>query len=430
MQNVSPNTFQYVVLPPEASTNWLFSPNVLFNILLQRKSICMDREDFRRYKRLASKSDLDFLKYFLLTLLCEMKILHLEDYRVLCSTPDISKMLAAIQNSRLLRDTKRYENIVFSGYQNYLDYISAKERVLPYIGNTLDKEAYRREQIAAERDLTAINRGLFPKEDRRSYLRRLSTKLLTAQMICKKINGTILDSREYQRGATLLKAIGLFSENTIFDGNLYNRSKSFDQLISICERNNYLELSFGSLLAEPGFVNIWLPFVFLQTLSKQDRRCISRLEKELQEKTKPDLGAEIYDWLLANKKNLGLLDRCSFAKDAISTAIGFVPVAGPMYSFYRLFQLLFCAHDIRKQNISSVAQLIGVALMTELSTGEIDMKYSMHKWIVWFFNIFKASASDTKWVMSQREMGSWTKTDIYVPWYEHSEDRLKQLRLI
>lgn len=429
MENISPNKFNYVILPPEASTNWLFSQNVLFNLLFGHKSICMDKKDFLRYKRLASNSDLDFLKYFLLTLLGEMKILKLLDYSILCSTHEISEMLKVIQNNRLLENTKKYENVVFSGYCKYIDYISAKERVLPYIGNSSDKEIYRKEQIAAERDLAAINSGLFGDEERRSYLRRLSTKLLTAQIICKKTNGVIFDSREYESGVTLLKKAELFSENIIFDSRLYNQSKVVDKLVSICEKNRDLKLSFGNSMLEPSFLNIWLPYVFLQTLSNQDKRCISRLKIELQEKSRLDLKDEIYEWLLANRKNLGLGDRGKFIKETISTTIGFTPV-GPLSGFYKLLKLLPLVYNLRNANISNVSQLIGVALLTEQCTGEIDMKYTMHKWIVWFYNIFKKSERDSNWILSQREMGSWTKTDLYVPWYEHSQDKLKQLRLI
>jgi len=390
----------------------------------------MDRQDFYRYKRLASNSDLDFTKYFLLTLLRKMKILHIEDYRTLCPAPEISMLLEAIKNNRLLQDTKRHEDIVFSVYCRYLDYISAKEKVLPYIGNSSNKETYRKEQTAAERDLAAINRGLFGEEERRSYLRRLSTKLLTVQIVCKKINGTIFDSREYQRGVTLLKKVGLFSETTIFDTKLYNRSKPFDKIITLCEENKDLKLSFGSSFSEPGFLDIWLPYVFLQTLTEQDSECISRLQIELQEKPKADLRDEIYEWLLANRKDIGLVDSNKFTKEAISTTIGFVPVVAPIYGLYKLLQLLFSVHSMRKTNISNVAQLIGIALLVELCTGEIHMKYSIHKWILWFCNIFIKSAKDSNWILSQREMGSWTKTDLYVPWYEYSQDKLRQLKLI
>ncbi len=430
MENATPNIFKNVVLPPEASTNWLFNQNVLFNLLLERKCIYMDKQDFYRYKRLASISDLDFTKYFLLTLCRKMKILQLVDYRMLCPAPEISKSLESIKDSRLLKDTKRYEDIVFSGYCRYLDYISVKEKVIPYIGNSSDKEAYRKEQIAAEKHIDAINRGLFGEEERRSYLRRLSTKLLTAQIVCKKLNGSIFDSREYQRGVTLLRKVGLFSESIIFDTKCYNRSKPFDKLISLCDKNKELKLSFESSVSGPGFMDIWLPYVFLQTLSEQDRECISKLELELQEKSKVDLKNEIYEWLLANRKDIGIVDGNKFAKEAISTTIGFVPIAAPIFGFYKLFQLLFSTYSMRKTNISNIAQLIGVALLTEQCIGTIDMKYSTRNWIMWFCNIFKNSERDSNWILSQREMGSWTKTDLYIPWYEYSQDKLSVLKLI
>ena len=414
-----------IILPPEASTNWLFSHHVIFNLLVENKRICMDIQDFLRYKRLASRSSLDLTKSFLLELLRKIGALEVFDYTMLCSPAEVSNMLKSIKDFRLLKDTKKHEDVVFSGYHQYLNYISGKEKVLPYIGDVSDNKAYISEQNAAQRDLDAINRGLFTEEDRCSYLRRLSTKLLSAQVICKKLNGMIFDSLEYQGGVDLLKKEGLFSEAILFDKNLYNNRTSFDKLISLCETTESFHNRF-KWLKEPGFIDIWLPYLFLERISKQDNESMSMLKKELLHKTVNELKIEVLEWYMENQN----LPRNDLWKKCTSILIGLIPPASLLWGLKNMVDLRSTANEMYKSNFSTASQLIGIALMAEQSAGIFELNKKIHEWTVWFSSILKEPEKDWAWIVSQREMGAWTNTELYVPWYEHSQIRLKQLRLV
>ncbi len=181
------------VLPPEASTNWLFDENVLFHFLTTKRGLCMDRADYYRYKRLGSHSDLDFLKYFLLTLLRRLRILRLLDYSRICSEESIVTSLNGIREQKLLRNTKRHVDVVRSGYHRYLDYIGKKERVLGLFAGATEEQSFGREQAAARKHIREMEAGTFDDYERDSYLRRLATKLMAAKTVCDRVGGIIFE---------------------------------------------------------------------------------------------------------------------------------------------------------------------------------------------------------------------------------------------
>ncbi|MEE8046617.1 MAG: hypothetical protein V3T49_07250, partial [Dehalococcoidia bacterium] len=82
--------------------------------------------------------------------------------------------------------------------------------------------------------------------------------------------------------------------------------------------------------------------------------------------------------------------------------------------------------------VTSVAELVGIAVMTEGWPDRLERQRRRDKWIQWFYKHFggAASAEDRRWAASQRQMGAWTRADVYVPWYEHSEEELKRNRLV
>jgi len=117
-----------LVLPPEASTNWLFNEYALFNILTMRHIVIMDKADFRRYERLATISDIDFLKYYLLTILKRIGVICLRDYSKIYHQKLIEQNLQSINESKILNLTSQYEAEILQGYINYLEsVVSAKK---------------------------------------------------------------------------------------------------------------------------------------------------------------------------------------------------------------------------------------------------------------------------------------------------------------
>lgn len=424
---------RYVLLPPEASTNWLFDENVLFHLLSESIVVFMDRSDYFRYKRLAALSDIDFLKYFLLTLLRRIGFLCLLDYKTICPPRVIEKSLDAIRDSRLLQDTERHQEVIRSGYLWYLDYISGKEKILHLIGSDSDRKAYEKEKAAAERDLSAMASSRFGKGDRHSYLRRLATKLLTAQTVCDRIGATIFDSREYQRGATLLKQQGLLPENARFENALFARSKAFDKLLSLCEKEGCLKTLPETAVSTSGVLRIWLPYAILERLSNIEQQLVSRLQCEILQKSKSEIEQEVEEWLQLNRKGLGGIEGHRHAKGALEAVVGIIPVVGQAYGIYSMLRSLFFIHTVSRIRVSSVAELIGIALATEVGVADIQLRYRLARvWIKWFYNIFimRSSEEDRSWSISQREMGAWTDTDLYVPWYEYSKEKLQDLGLI
>lgn len=438
MDTLQRSTLRYAVLPPEASTNWLFDENVLFHLLLRHRGIYMDITDYFRYKRLAAHSDMDLIKYFLLTLLKRIKILHLLNYRSICSQQTILKTLEAIKDKNFLRDTKRHEVAVRSGYIWYLKYIAGKEKILPAIGCPSADTAYDREKTTAEAHLLAMTKGRFLHEDRRPYLRRLATKLMTAQTVCKAVNGVIFDSREYNTGVTLLKKYGLLSQRTVFDSKLFSRSASFHKLLSFCEKEGYMNLGTGITQTTPTLLRIWLPYAFMERLATKDSNLVSTLQSELVSMSKRELREEVEEYIQSNRSTLGGVEKYKHIANAVDTAVGVVPVAGQISAIYKMFRSILAAHNQSKVYASNAAQLIGIALATEMRVANIDLRYRvmrryriMRSWISWLEAIFRRQSSeeDQKWILSQREMGVWTETGIYVPWYEHSEEQLQYLGL-
>ena len=431
MNNTKSKRIRYVVLPPEASTNFLFDENILFNLLTTSTVICMDRSDVDRYKRLAARSDVDFLKYFLLTLLFRSNFIRLLDYKAILSLGSIEKSLRSLSNSKLLFDTERHHKIIYAGYERYLQYIANKENIFSLIGNSADEKTYQKERIAAKKDLSRMLSGSYDEEDRQSYLRRLSTKLMAAQNVCNVIGGTIFDSREYQQGTTLLRNQGLLPSNAQFEVSLFTCSKAFDEVLKFCEKQGVLKPVRGKQNAN-GMLRIWLPYAILETLSHTDQHMVSSIQQELIGKSQRDLEDEVEEWLQNNRKGLGGLESHRHAKEAMDAAMGLIPIIGQTMGIYKIIRSLYFMHSMSKIRVSNVAELIGVATASELGVADISLRYKLKRfWIKFFYKIFKTrpSEDDDSWKNSQREMGAWTDTELYVPWYEHSEEKLKAFRL-
>jgi hypothetical protein len=70
-----------LVLTPEGSLNWLFDNDFLFNVWQHNHIILMDSNDFFKHRRVALKSELSLIKYFMLSVLFFIKRLELIDYQ-------------------------------------------------------------------------------------------------------------------------------------------------------------------------------------------------------------------------------------------------------------------------------------------------------------------------------------------------------------
>ena len=420
------------VLPPEASTNWLFDENVLFHFLTTRCLLYMDRADYYRYKRLGTHADLDFLKYFLLTLLERLGVLIFLDYSQICSEQSIITSLDGIRARNLLRYTKRHADVVRSGYYKYLDYISKKERVLTLFGGTTDHDSFDREQAAAKKHIREMELGAFDDYERNCYLRRLATKLMTAQTVCEKVGGVIFDSREYQRGVTLLKNEGLLPPSSVFYAEPFKRAPGFDRLLGFCEKEGYLRQTRDDA-KRMDVLRFWLPYSLLENLGIRGQTLVPIISRQLAATSEQQLKAEVEEWFHSHHHSLGGLERHKHWITAATNAMGFVPFVGNIVGGVLAIRELLSVRQSARTSFTTVAELIGIALMTEAGPANLDLRKRISNlWIRWFYNHFgrRHATQDEKWSSSQREMGAWTRTDLYVPWYEHSDERLKSLRLV
>ena len=398
---------EYLILTPEASTNWLFNENVLFNLFFDKKIILMDRDDYQRYKRLSAISDIDFLKYYLLTLLNLRGMVRFLDYKNILTPRNVLKYMEFIdKRSKVIKKANQYDDKILSGYKNYINYISNKESFLSIIRNQADLINYRREKDIAEKHLKFIKDGKFDKAKKESYVRRLCTKLMAAQVVSDKIGGRIFDSLEYKSGIEILENEGV-SIQYKFAKEVFNRNKHFMRM--------------KQFMIDRGFIKeqslISVPIVLLEGIRKYSSNIVSLLKSEIQRINFTELEREVISFL--NERS-SLKDDLSFSS-FMSSIIG---IRIDIFSYLSLLLSGVGFYQTRgfNPNYSLTSQLISNALAQE---GEIKKRFYIRKmWIRWFFKLFKRNLreEDFLWGRTQRSMEDWTKMEVYVPYYEKALD--------
>lgn len=147
----------FVVLPPEASTNWLFDENVVINLVAREQILIIDSRDVRRYRHLAGTSTIDFLKYYLLTVLRTLGVVKTLNYRRLYTPTKITRSLQAIQASKLFSEPHQHDSRIIQAYNNYIDFTGRKAHLLQHINNPADLHRFEREIASARMDLELLD---------------------------------------------------------------------------------------------------------------------------------------------------------------------------------------------------------------------------------------------------------------------------------
>lgn len=208
------DNYRYLVLPPEASTNWIFDDSVLFNLVVGLNRLIMDRRDYHRYRRLAGLSDVDFHKYFTLTLLATQRFIRFLDYKNWYTPEAITKSLERLGASKIIDEPYRFVPNAIQAYGRYGNYVDGKR---PFLEIATDAHGLRRlaqERASTDHDLVLLNSGKGDTRHLVAYLSRLATKLLAAEAIAVSFrvagyDADIFDSMEYSCGTDILSEGGI-----------------------------------------------------------------------------------------------------------------------------------------------------------------------------------------------------------------------------
>lgn len=414
-----------ILFPPEASLNWILQDFYLINILNLYDFAIIDIEDYNRYHRLANKSNTSFVKAFLLKLLKSSRFLWVIDYTLFYNSADCAKTFL---QSRAITDTLYkfdntqdfvYENAANS-YEGYISYARSDLRESIYklvdaknIGsfkNSQEKAIFQYNQIKGKR---------FSNDLLNSYWSRLFTKILSSYHIVRTINRTykhlhvsVFDSLEYLPVQQVINKINYHSfkdlgnYSKIIDINSFQRID--ERIYKIVENEKIADNDF------PVIIPLLVAYIIGQkeineTLIQQVSSLnYSKLENEVNDLYKIYLFEN-------NKINEG--------KGVISTILGLVDgTFSYLFATDLLINLLYTVKKIENSDKSELAKLLTLAVIynepfakSNIPKFKFDFKY----WLTYFISVFKKRTKfDISWNESQRNMGDWTKTDIYLPWYE------------
>ncbi len=384
----------------------------------------MDRADYFRYRRLAASSDMDFLKYFILTILVRIRVIYLIDYQHIYISSIIDRSLQRIYESHILLPPKIYEYDVRGGYINYLGYIEEKKKILRFLGEQ-DERDYLDEREAAEKHLMAIGTGKFSIDDSKSYVRRLATKLVSAQYIAERLKGVVFDSMEYEVGFRVLQKNRLISQNSLFASHLFNDTNGRKILIDYCIRH------YGDL--DPRWQNraplsIFTPIALFADIIETD--LLRNIKTELSNIRTDALEREVIEFHHLRKgrgRHLRKYKRhFESLVNLLSVKYGIISLGNAT----RTLGDLANADLSKKKGYSLISQLIVIALEEEDRHYNLAWQVKWLKWwISWFSNIFTPKLSDRMWEITQRKMGLWTDTSLYVPPFEGSIGLLEKHHL-
>ncbi len=407
-----------VILPPEASPSWVLDHAYLWQAL-EGDCVVIDSRDVQRYHRLAAHSYVDFLVDYLFTLLICKKILCPVDYQ----------QLLGLQNRRQIVETsdelsgKQYRDgsLLFDqsviGYELYTSYArSDAKRQLYVTAGAHELTSFDASKAAAKQQLDQIAHDQYEKPFLRMYTRRLLTKCLSTMEIADKLFKTysvklrVFDSPEYSVGADLLRAGAVISRmqrqsdfafvdlglaknirerEAAFYGEGFEASLVYSSIASVIDRKLYdaarQEWALGGTQS-PNFQKI--------------RECAVLLALE-------------------TDKHGGLWN--SLAWNLLSLAPG-LPVGAAAMAVAQLSARLFGYRNMRKDKENALDGLTPSEKFAVISghiSQTVRQSHEEMGWFGWLQSAFRRKQShDYRWQLSQKAMGSWVETDIYVPWFE------------
>lgn len=427
------NKVKYIVFPPEASTNWLFNDSILYNIWVRGIRIIMDKEDYKRYGRLARKKEryLDRQKYFYLTFLIRQGIIELYSFNQLYNVKHVDKNLMRFSESFSFKRYKKNTDLMIKGYYHYLDYIAAKEC---FIGKSSNSE-YDIEVKSAKSHIWQLKNRDFSELNYQNYLKRMYSKLTAARDIAHKISKInsipgssikIFDSKEYLVGQDLLENIGV-KLKIDFPLNLYNKNTSFMKLKEICEQEKIFS-GFGSKY-------ISIPFNLINSIQFfSNKDIINRIEEELKVAEGKDIINQVKVIRNNREGKFYKHPKLKFVRSNLDLLIELIePDPISKIKTVRDFVKIHNEFNHKQEmddNYLYISQLICSFIKSQSFITESNEYNESMFWLNWMKELLRFKGeTDQIWTVTQRTMQDWISNK-YEPWYESGKKSYRVIQFL
>jgi len=414
-----------ILFPPEASLNWLLQDFYLLNILNRYDFAIIDIEDYNRYHRLAKESNTLFVKAFLLKLLKTSGFLWVIDYTTFYNVKDCAKTF--LQSKTITDTLYKYDNtqdLIYEyasySYEGYISYARSDLRESIYkLVDTDNIKSFKNSQEKAVNQFNQIKNKKFSNDLLNSYWNRLFTRILSSYHIVKTLNHSyknlyvsVFDSLEYLPVQQVIKKINYHDYHDLTNYSKIHDINSFqkidERIYRIVENEKITDDKF------PVIIPLLIAYIVGQ------KEINKTLTQQVSDLNYHEIKNEVNDLY---KKYLFNNNKVNEGKGVITTILGLIN-GNFSYLFAAdiLLNLIYTVKKIENSDKSELAKLLTLAVIfnepfANLKTPKFKFDYKY--WLTYFISIFKKRTKfDISWYESQRNMGDWTKTEIYLPWYE------------
>ena len=408
-----------VILPPEASTSWVLDHALLWQAV-QGDCVVIDIADVRRYQRLASQSYVDFLVAYVFALMINQQILCPVDYRQYLPVDKRREISGCAQSvaGQNVRDGKRLYELAIHGYRQYIGYArgEARETLYGNSGSERELKSFAESKRIAMEQLDAIEHEVYEKAFLEKYANRLVTKCLAAREIAGRlfrqygVRLRVFDSPEYTVGADLL------TSRHVISGVHRDQDFSFADL-GLAREIREREATF----AGGGYTDSMVYTAVAAALRPDLYRTI-RQQMDAGPAPKPDVRRIVNAACLSTRETLS---NRRLHQTLVRNLLSLFSGVGTWPALASVAQLLGGLIHFRLARSDSERLMTKMAPIDEfiLLSTHVEQSFSRRRNATWWGNwiryIFRQPLrEDYRWQVSQKTMGTWVETGIYVPWFE------------